>query len=108
MNTITPQMLVMAIILSFFVLGNLAILAGIIILISRITSKEMKAITTQTNRLIQKGIAEEVAGLVGQASTLLNSLNDLIRSMAGVGVTLIIFGIILNILAVLIAFQLLR
>ncbi|MGB9639600.1 MAG: hypothetical protein ACPL4H_01730 [Anaerolineales bacterium] len=108
MNTITPQMLVLVIIITFIVLGSISIIAGIIILITRTTSKEIKAITAQTNRLIQKGIAEEIAGLVGQASTLLNSLNDLIRSTAGVGVTLIIFGIVLNLIAAFISFQLLR
>ncbi|MGB9639938.1 MAG: hypothetical protein ACPL4H_03445 [Anaerolineales bacterium] len=108
MNNLTPQNLVLAIIVTFFSLGSFSIIAGIVILITRTTSKEIKAIATQTNRLIQKGIAEEVAGLVGQASTLLNSLNELIHTTAGVGVTLIIFGIVLNCLAAFIAFQLLR
>jgi len=58
----------------FFVLGTISMIAGIIILITRTTSKEIQAIATQTNRLLQKGITEEISGLIGQASTLLNSL----------------------------------
>ncbi len=108
MNNFTPENIFLIITMSFFVLGTISMIAGIIILITRTTSKEIQAIATQTNRLLQKGITEEISGLIGQASTLLNSLNELIRSTAGVGVTLIILGAILNSIAAVMAFQLFR
>jgi hypothetical protein len=56
---------------------------------------EVRQIAEQTARLAQKGIAEEIAGLVGNASTLVESLNQLVRTAAGVGVLLMIIGLML-------------
>jgi hypothetical protein len=62
-------------------------------LLSRAIGRDVKTLATQTARLAQKGLAEEVAGLVGNASSLLDALNQLIKSTAGVGVFLILMGL---------------
>ena len=55
-------------------LGVLILAIGIYVLVSRIIGKEIKTIANQTSRLAQKGIAEDVAGLVGNASSLIEAL----------------------------------
>jgi len=45
--------------------------------------------------LAQKGIAEDVAGLVGNASSLLSATNELVRTSAGIGVFLAVLGVVL-------------
>jgi hypothetical protein len=77
---------------SLFVLGMLTTITGILILTTRVTSKDLRTIASQTSRLAQKGLAEEVAGLVGNASSLLDAMNQLVRTTAGVGVFLTLFG----------------
>lgn len=71
-------------------LGVLILAIGIYVLISRVIGKEIKTIANQTSRLAQKGIAEDVAGLVGNASSLIEALNQLIKTSAGVGVFLVL------------------
>ena len=84
-------LLVMA--LALFCLGMLTTITGIVILASRVTSKDLRTIASQTARLAQKGMAEEVAGLVGNASALLDTMNQMIRTTAGVGAFLTLFGL---------------
>lgn len=108
MSLITPFNLLLLIIITLFTLGSLSILAGMIILVNRAYSSELKALAAQTSRLVQKGIAEDIASLVGQASTLLNAINELIRSTAGLGFTLILVGFVLNSTAAFIAYQMVR
>ncbi len=108
MSVVTPFNLLLLIIFTLFTFGSLAILAGMIILVNRAYSSELKALAVQTGRLVQKGIAEDIAGLIGQASTLLNAINDLIRSTAGVGFTLILVGFVLISTAAFIAYQMVQ
>lgn len=108
MSLLSPFNILLLIIFTLFTLGSLSILAGMIILVNRAYSSELKALAVQTSRLVQKGIAEDIAGLVGQASTLLNAINDLIRSTAGLGFTLILVGFVLISTAAFIAYQMVR
>ena len=59
----------------------------------RVASEDhVHKIAVQTTELAEKGVAEEVAGLVGNASTLIVPLNQLVKTAAGIGVFLIILG----------------
>ena len=80
---------------SMFLLGLITFSIGVFILVSRATGKDMKLITNQTSQLVGKGIAEDIAGLVGNASTLLQTMADMVRTAAGVGVFLTITGVVL-------------
>jgi len=80
---------------SVFVLGCMCILLGAFVLISRGYSKEVKALAAHTARLGQKGLAEEVSGLVNSASTLVAALNELVRSANGVGLFLMTLGLMM-------------
>ena len=86
-------------------LGVLMLLIGIIVLVTRAMGGDMKRIAEQTARLAQKGIAEEVAGLVGNASSLVESLNQLVRTAAGIGSFLIITGMLMIAAAFALAMQ---
>jgi hypothetical protein len=78
-----------------FVLGVFTFLIGIIILASKALSKDLRTISTQTTELAKKGIAEDVSGLVGNASALMNSLEQLVKTATGIGVFMVLLGIIL-------------
>lgn len=75
-----------------FGIGLVTFIIGAIILLQSVFGKEGAAILAQTNRLAQKGLAEEVAGLVGNASNLLTAMNDMVRSRNGIGIVMMLIG----------------
>ncbi len=85
-------------------LGVIAIASGFFLLIRQATSSAVQAIANQAANLAQKGIAEEVAGLVGNARGLVDALNQLVRTAAGIGIFLVVSGFIM----LLVAFILVR
>jgi hypothetical protein len=78
-----------------FALGLVTFAAGLIILVSKVIGRNVRVIADQTVKLAQKGMAEDVSGLVGNASALLNALNQMIATATGVGVFLILIGMAL-------------
>jgi len=78
---------------SIFILGFLLVLIGALVLVSRGYSREVRALATHTARLGQKGLAQEVTGLVTSASELVAALNGLVRTASGIGVLLISVGL---------------
>ena len=80
---------------SMFLLGLVTFSIGVFILVNRATGKDMTLITDQTSQLVGKGIAEDIAGLIGNASTLLQTMADMVRTAAGVGVFLTVTGVVL-------------
>jgi hypothetical protein len=97
MNTLNLNIfdLKLLMVIGLFLLGAITLLIGILLLVTRSAGKEVRALTAQTARLAKKGIAEDVAGLVGNASNLLSATNDLVRTSAGIGVFLAILGFLL-------------
>jgi hypothetical protein len=80
---------------TLFLLGLATFIAGVLILALRAPSRDIQTLATQTTSLAQKGIAEDVAGLVGNASSLLDAMNQLMKTMAGVGIFLTLLGLLL-------------
>ena len=76
-----------------FFLGIITFISGLIVLLSRTMNKEIKTLATQSNRLAQKGMIDGIAGLVGNASSLLDATNQLVRTAAGIGVFLVVIGL---------------
>jgi hypothetical protein len=74
---------------AIFVMGLISLATGIYLLLSKISGKDIRTIAQQATKLAQKGMAEEVAGLVGNASSLVDALNTLVRTAAGIGIFLI-------------------
>ncbi|MCI0519340.1 MAG: hypothetical protein L0Z70_03690 [Chloroflexi bacterium] len=88
-----------------FTLGICATITGVVILAARAAGRDVQTLANQAVRLAQKGLAEDVAGLVGNASSLLDAVNQLIRTTAGVGVFLTIFGLLLMVAACILALK---
>jgi hypothetical protein len=78
-----------------FLLGIIAIGAGVLVLVSRVMGEDLRQISNQTALLVKKGIAEDVTGLVGNASALIDSLNQLVKTSSGIGIFLVISGFVL-------------
>ena len=78
-----------------FLLGCLSVVIGVLILLSRSYSKEMRTIAAHTARLGQKGMSHEISGLVKSAAELTASINQLVRTANGIGVFLISLGMVL-------------
>jgi hypothetical protein len=90
LNDLLPIMVI-----TLFVMGIFSFLIGVFVLISRTFGKDIRVLATQTNRLAQKGLMDGVAGLVGNASALLDATNQMVRTATGIGAFLTIIGLLL-------------
>jgi len=95
MELVTISTLEIVMLTITYLLGILAIIIGIAILIHGVWGRELRTLASQTTRLAQKGLAEEVSGLVGNASVLLTTINEMVRTTKGIGLYLTLVGIIL-------------
>ena len=84
--------LVILMILVLFFVGLAAFSAGVFILVRRAAGNGLRELSAQTAKLAQKGLAEDIAGLVGNASNLMDSMNQLTLTVRGVGIMLVLFG----------------
>jgi hypothetical protein len=80
---------------TLFFLGVFSFFAGVIVLLSRTFGRDVRTLATQTNRLAQKGMLDGIAGLVGNASALMDATNQLVRTTTGIGAFLIIIGLLM-------------
>ena len=95
MFPLTPQTTLLFLAALVAVLGCVSLALGLYMLVARGYASEMKIIAAQSARLGQKGLSEEVAALVANSSRLLDSINSLVRTSAGIGVFLVVVGVIL-------------
>jgi len=93
LTLLTPNNLVLLIVAMLFLLGMATFITGVLTLALRASSSDVKTLAAQTARLAQKGMAEEVVGLVGNASELMDAMNQLVRTTRGVGMFLTILGL---------------
>ena len=100
MEVFSLQNLQILMLIGMFILGGITFITGVATLANGAWGRELRSITTQTTRMAQKGIAEDISGLVGNASNLLNTINEMIRTATGIGVFLTISGAILMALTV--------
>jgi hypothetical protein len=68
---------------------------GVFMLVKKLMGKDLQTLTEQTTKLAQKGVTEDITGMVGNARSLVDSLNEMVKTTAGVGVILLLFGIAL-------------
>jgi hypothetical protein len=78
-----------------FLLGLIVMAISIFILTRQAVGRGIQTIAEQTTKLAEKGITENIAGLVGNASALINALHELAKSNTGIGVFLVFLGIAL-------------
>ena len=101
----TPQNVMLMVAASLAVLGILAIIAGFFLLVRQAAGNAIQTIANQTENLAQKGIAEELSGLVGNARSLVDALNQLVRTTAGIGIFLTVAGFIMLLAAFILVRQ---
>jgi hypothetical protein len=77
-----------------FIIGIFSIASGLFILVAKVAGGDIRTIARQTTALAQKGLTEEVSGLVGNATALLAAVNDLVKTTSGIGIFLILVGIV--------------
>lgn len=80
---------------AIFLLGFVCLVISIIILARQAMNKNIRTIAESTAKLAQKGITDGVSGLVGNASMLLSSLNDLTQSNSGIGIFFVFLSLVL-------------
>ncbi len=85
--------LTLAIILA--VMGIITFLVGIIILAFKVKSDEFNSITEQSAKLMEKGVVDDVSELMGSTSSLLDTINQMVKTKAGIGVFLVLITFIL-------------
>ena len=93
MTILQNEDIMLLMVISVFFLGMCTFLIGIFVLIGRALGKDVRNLTAQTAQLAQKGIAEDVSGLVGNASALLEALQSMMKTTAGIGIFLTLVGI---------------
>lgn len=91
--TVSDFLLTMASVLLFC--GVVVMGLGILTLIGKLNGKEIRTIADQTTKLAQKGITDEISGLVGNARSLIEALDQMVRTTAGIGVFLVVLGALL-------------
>ncbi len=91
--TVNDFLLTMAAVL--LIGGVILVGVGVFILVRKLLGKELQTIADQTTKLAQKGISEDISGLVGNARTLIEALNEMVKTATGIGVLLMIVGFIL-------------
>lgn len=91
----TIQKFLFTMAITVFALGFASTGGGIFILITKVIRDDIKVIAKETTEIAQKGIADDISGLVGNASALVNSLNELVQTTAGIAAALVVLGIIL-------------
>ncbi len=84
-------------ILSFVILamGVITFIVGIFTLAFKINSEDFNEISSQSAKIMNKGMSEDISGMIGNASSLLQSINEMARTKAGVGMFLLIVAFIL-------------
>ena len=78
-----------------FLLGFVTFSVGVYILAFRASGNEVQSLAVQTTRLMNKGLTDEMAGLVGQTGEFLEAVNQMVRTARGVGIFLILLGLLL-------------
>ncbi len=78
---------------ALFFLGMCTLTMGLFVLVTRTNNKDVKSISAHAAQMVQKGIAEDMSSLVGNASALLDGVQQLVKTAAGVGIFLTALGL---------------
>jgi hypothetical protein len=90
---ITQPDLQVGIILILLGSGLLCLLAGILILITRGFSREMRTLASTSTELSKRALNHDMTTLAESVSEILSQVNQLMKTAAGTGAFLILMGI---------------
>ena len=77
------------------VMGVITFFVGIVILAFKVKSDEFTSITEQSAKLMEKGIVEDVSEMMGNTTSLLETINQMVKTKAGIGVFLVLITFVL-------------
>ncbi|HUV74284.1 MAG TPA: hypothetical protein VMW79_08240 [Anaerolineae bacterium] len=81
---------------SLFVMGVLSSLSGLWIILAKEYHQTMKELSTQSVRISGRAVTQDsVAPLIDSASRMVEAINALIRTAAGVGAFLTVVGVLI-------------
>jgi len=83
---------IMTMALVLLVIGVIVLGIGVYTLVKKVLGKELNTIADQTVKIAQKGITDEISGLVGNARALIEVLNEMVKTTTGIGIFLVILG----------------
>ncbi|MFL7813170.1 MAG: hypothetical protein ACK2TT_10005 [Anaerolineales bacterium] len=83
-----------------FLIGLITFATGVAILVIRSIGKETRAVSKSILHITEKGIADDLSGLVDNASSLMAATSELIQTTKGIGVFLIVSGSVFMILGI--------
>jgi len=99
--TLVEYLFIMALIV--FLVGFCTFAIGVVILVKRSANRELNTLANQTAQIAQKGLTDGISGLLGNASTLITAMNDLVHTQNGVGSFLIIIGLLMVVASIALA-----
>jgi len=80
--------------LILFASGMFNILFGVWRLLGREFQPTMKSLAVQSTRIGQKAITDNISGIADSAARLMESVNSLVRTNAGIGAFLAMLGMV--------------
>jgi len=83
-----------------FLIGLITFATGVAVLIIRSIGQDTRSISKSIAQITQKGIADDVSGLIGNASALMSATTNLIQTTKGIGVFLIVSGSVFMVLGI--------
>jgi len=83
-----------------FLIGLITFATGVAVLIIRSIGQDTRSISKSIAQITQKGIADDVSGLIGNASALMTATTNLIQTTKGIGVFLIVSGSVFMVLGI--------
>jgi hypothetical protein len=89
-----------------FLIGLLTFLIGVSILFFNSFTGNTRKIQKQITKIAQKGMTDQISGLVGNASSLLTATRDLIQTTRGIGTFLTFTGAFMMLAGTLLALHL--
>ena len=83
-----------------FLIGLITFATGVAVLIIRSIGQDTRSISKSIAQITNKGIADDISGLIGNASALMDSTTNLIQTTKGIGVFLIVSGSVFMLLGI--------
>ncbi len=83
-----------------FLIGLITFATGVAVLIIRSIGQDTRLISKSIAHITNKGIADDLSGLVGNASVLMDATTNLIQTTKGIGVFLVVSGSVFMLLGI--------
>lgn len=89
-----------------FLIGLITFATGVAVLVIRSIGQDTRIISKSIAQITEKGITDDISGLVGNASSLMTATTNLIQTTKGIGVFLVISGSVFMLLGIILTLYL--